>query len=73
MSKLLNKTTAIALDEIRNALAELRNCHTEIQKGLTAQTYADIAKKKLTNAISHILEAESWIDALNKEHSDEIQ
>ncbi|MCU4306218.1 hypothetical protein KTH06_10285 [Acinetobacter ursingii] len=73
MSKLIHKTSEIALEEIREAIAELRNCHTEIQKGLTAQTYVNMAKDKLSNAIRHMLRAEDWIDALHKESSDEIQ
>ena len=73
MSKLFQKTSAVALDEIRDALAELRNCQTEIQKGLTAQTYVDIANTKLKTAIHHMLNAEDWIDALSKECGDEIQ
>ncbi|WP_238796844.1 hypothetical protein [Acinetobacter pittii] len=67
MSKLIAKTTHAALEEIREAMAELHNCHSEIQQGLTAQVYADKAKAKLTTAIQHMLEAEAWIDALNKE------
>lgn len=67
MSKLIKKTTKIALEEIQEALAELRNCHDEIRKGLTAQAYVDIANKKLSAAIKHMLEAKDWIDALNKE------
>lgn len=35
-----------------------------VRKGLTAQTYVDIANKKLSNAIKHMLEAESWVDAI---------
>jgi len=46
MSKLIKKTSEVALHEIQNAVAELRNCHEEIRKGLTAQTYVDIANKK---------------------------
>ena len=73
MSKLLQKTSAVALDEIRDALAELRNCQAEIQKGLTAQVYDDRANEKVKKAIHHMLNAEDWIDALNKECADEIQ
>ena len=64
MSKLIKKTSEVALLEIQNAVAELRNCQEEIRKGLTAQTYVDIANKKLSNAIKHMLEAESWVDAI---------
>ena len=64
MSKLIKKTSEVALHEIQSALAELRNCQDEIRKGLTAQTYVDIANKKLSNAIKHMLEAESWVDAI---------
>ena len=68
MSKLIKKTSEVALHEIQNAVAELRNCHEEIRKGLTAQTYVDIANKKLSNAIKHMLEAESWASAINDSH-----
>ena len=64
MSKLIKKTSEVALHEIQNAVAELRNCQEEIRKGLTSQTYVDIANKKLSNAIKHMLEAESWVDAI---------
>ncbi|MDN5622818.1 MAG: hypothetical protein L0G96_06775 [Acinetobacter sp.] len=64
MSKLVHKTSEVALHEIQNAVAELRNCQEEIRKGLTAQTYVDIANKKLSNAIKHMLNAESWVDAI---------
>ena len=47
MSKLIQKTSEAALTDIQSALAELRNCQDEIRKGLTAQTYVDIANKKL--------------------------
>lgn len=67
MSKLIKKSTEMALEEIKGALAELRNCQDEIRKGLTAQAYVDIANKKLSTAIHHMLNAEDWIDALNKE------
>lgn len=67
MSKLIQKTTTIALEEIQDALAELRNCQDEIRKGLTCKTYVDIANKKLSTAIHHMLNAQDWIDALNKE------
>ena len=66
MSKLIKKTSEVALLEIQNAVAELRNCHEEIRKGLTAQTYVDIANKKLSKAIKHMLDAESWIDAIKE-------
>ena len=66
MSKLIQKTSEVALNEIREALAELRNCQDEICKGLTAQAYVDIANKKLSNAIKHMLDAESWIDAIKE-------
>lgn len=69
MSKLIEKTTEVALSEIQEALAELRNCQDEIRKGLTCKTYVDIANKKLTTAIRHMLNAQDWIDALNKEQS----
>lgn len=64
MSKLVKKTSEVALYEIQNAIAELRNCQDEIRKGLTAQVYVDMANKKLSNAIKHMLNAESWIDAI---------
>ncbi len=67
MSKLIKKTTTIALEEIQEALAELRNCQDEIRKGLTCKTYVDLANQKLSAAIRHMLNAEDWIDALNKE------
>lgn len=67
MSKLIQKTTTIALDEIQDALTELRNCQDEIRKGLTCKTYVDIANGKLSTAIHHMLNAQDWIDALNKE------
>ncbi|WP_088458386.1 hypothetical protein [Acinetobacter soli] len=67
MTKLIKKGSQVALEEIRIAMAELRNCQNEIQKGLTAQTYVDIANKKLSIAIHHMLNAEDWVDALNKE------
>ncbi|MFN3072767.1 hypothetical protein ACK1JC_03985 [Acinetobacter sp. TY2] len=66
MSKLIKKTSEVALHEIQSALAELRNCQDEIRKGLTAQTYVDIANKKLSKAIKHMLDAESWIDAIKE-------
>ena len=66
MSKLIQKTSEVALTEIQNALAELRNCQDEIRKGLTSQVYVDIANKKLSNAIKHMLNAESWIDAIKE-------
>ncbi|ENW79738.1 hypothetical protein F909_02841 [Acinetobacter sp. ANC 3929] len=68
MSKLTLKTTTIALEEIQEALAELRNCQDEIRKGLTCKTYVDIANGKLSTAIRHMLNAQDWIDALNKEN-----
>lgn len=67
MSKLIHKTTEVALEEIQEALAELRNCQDEIRKGLTCKTYVDIANQKLSTAIRHMLNAQDWIDALNKE------
>ncbi|WP_269914040.1 hypothetical protein [Acinetobacter sp. HY1485] len=67
MSKLIQKTAQIALEEIQEAMAELRNCHEEIRKGLTAKVYADKAQERLTIAIKHMLEAESWVDALKSE------
>ena len=73
MSKLIQKTSEVALADIQNALAELRNCQDEIRKGLTSQVYVDIANKKLSNAIKHMLTAEDWIDALYKDSSDGIQ
>ncbi|MEG1857055.1 MAG: hypothetical protein RR231_16400 [Acinetobacter sp.] len=66
MSKLIQKTSEVALVDIQNALAELRNCQDEIRKGLTSQVYVDIANKKLSNAIKHMLDAESWIDAIKQ-------
>ena len=66
MSKLIQKTSEVALTDIQSALAELRNCQDEIRKGLTAQTYVDIANKKLSKAIKHMLDAESWIDAIKE-------
>ena len=66
MSKLIQKTSEVALSDIQNALAELRNCQDEIRKGLTSQVYVDIANKKLSNAIKHMLNAESWIDAIKE-------
>ena len=66
MSKLIKKTSEVALTDIQSALAELRNCQDEIRKGLTAQTYVDIANKKLSKAIKHMLDAESWIDAIKE-------
>jgi len=66
MSKLIQKTSEVALADIQNALAELRNCQDEIRKGLTSQVYVDIANKKLSNAIKHMLNAESWIDAIKE-------
>ncbi|RKG30061.1 hypothetical protein D7V21_16625 [Acinetobacter guerrae] len=68
MSKLIQKTSEIALEEIREAIAELRNCQDEIRKGLTCKTYVDIANQKLSKAIRHMLNAEDWIDALKKEN-----
>lgn len=68
MSKLIHKTSEIALEEIREAIAELRNCQDEIRKGLTCKTYVDIANQKLSTAIRHMLNAEDWIDALKKEN-----
>lgn len=67
MSKLIQKTAQIALEEIQEATAELRNCHEEIRKGLTSKVYADKAQERLTIAIKHMLEAESWVDALKSE------
>ena len=67
MSKLIQKTTAVALEEVQEALAELRNCQDEIRKGLTCKTYVDIANQKLSTAIRHMLNAQDWIDALNEE------
>lgn len=64
MSKLIKKSSEMALDDMKNALSELRNCHDEIRKGLTCKTYADLAQKKLTKAIKHMLDAESWVDAI---------
>ncbi|MFW1840014.1 hypothetical protein ACG9XS_15900 [Acinetobacter gyllenbergii] len=69
MSKLIHKTTTVALEEIQEALAELRNCQDEIRKGLTCKTYVDIANQKLSTAIRHMLSAQDWIDALNKENN----
>ena len=66
MSKLIQKTSEAALTDIQSALAELINCQDEIRKGLTAQTYVDIANKKLSKAIKHMLDAESWIDAIKE-------
>ena len=66
MNKLIKKTSEVALADIQNALAELRNCQDEIRKGLTAQVYVDMANNKLSNAIKHMLDAESWIDAIRE-------
>lgn len=66
MSKLIKKTSEVALTDIQNALAELRNCQDEIRKGLTAQVYVDMANNKLSKAIKHMLDAESWIDAIRE-------
>ena len=66
MSKLIQKTSQVALLDIQNALAELRGCQDEIRKGLTAQAYVDIANKKLSKAIKHMLDAESWVDAIKE-------
>lgn len=52
---------------MQEAMAELRNCHDEIRKGLTCKVYADKAQERLTRAIKHMLEAESWIDAIGRE------
>ena len=65
-SKLLQKTSSVALEEIESALAELRNCQEEIRKGLTAQTYVDIANKKLSQAVKHMLDARDWVDAIKE-------
>lgn len=67
MSKLIQKTTQVTLEEIQKAITELRSCHEEIRKGLTAKVYADKAQERLTVAIKHMLEAESWVDALKSE------
>ena len=64
MSKLIQKTSEVALTDIQDALAELRGCQDEIRKGLTAQVYVDIANKKLSKAIKHMLDAQSWVDAI---------
>lgn len=74
MSKLIKKTSEVALVDIQNALAELRGCQDEIRKGLTSQTYVDIANKKLSKAVKHMLDAESWVDAIkeSQEPSNEL-
>lgn len=56
----------MAQNDIKNALSELRNCHDEIRKGLTCKTYAVLAQEKLTKAIKHMLDAESWVDAIQE-------
>jgi len=66
MSKLIQKTSEVALTDIQDALAELRGCQDEIRKGLTAQVYVDIANKKLSKAIKHMLDAQSWVDAIKE-------
>ena len=66
MSKLIQKTSEVALTDIQDALAELRDCQDEIRKGLTAQVYVDIANKKLSKAIKHMLDAQSWVDAIKE-------
>ncbi|AWL27189.1 hypothetical protein DJ533_00465 (plasmid) [Acinetobacter defluvii] len=66
MSKLIKKSSEMAQNDIKNALSELRNCHDEIRKGLTSKTYADMAQAKLTKAIKHMLDAESWVDAIQE-------
>ena len=65
-SKLLQKTSLVALEEIESPLAELRNCQEEIRKGLTCQTYVDIANKKLSQAVKHMLDARDWVDAIKE-------
>ena len=64
MKKIISKTSEKALDDIQSAIAELRNCQDEIRKGLTSPVYVDIANKKLSQAIKHMLDAESWVDAI---------
>ena len=64
MKKIISKTSEKALEDIQSAIAELRNCQDEIRKGLTSQAYVNIANKKLTQAIKHMLDAESWVDAI---------
>ena len=64
MKKIITKTSEAALNDIQSAISELRNCQDEIRKGLTAQVYVDLANKKLSNAIKHMLDAESWVDAI---------
>lgn len=66
MNKLIKKTSEVALADIQNALAELRGCQDEIRKGLTSQVYVDMANKKLSLAIKHMLDAESWVDAIKE-------
>lgn len=39
VSKLIQKTTQVTLEEIQKAITELRSCHEEIRKGLTAKVY----------------------------------
>lgn len=72
VSKLIRKSSEMAQSDINSALSELRNCHDEIRKGLTCKTYADLAQEKLTKAIKYMLNAESWVDAIQeaqgKEH-----
>ena len=65
-SKLLQKTSLVALEEIESALAELRNCQEEIRKGLTCKTYVDIANKKLSQTVKHMLDARDWVDAIKE-------
>ena len=64
MKKIISKTSEKALEDIQSAIAELRNCQDEIRKGLTSPVYVDIANKKLSQAIKHMLDAESWVDAI---------
>ena len=64
MSKLIKKTAETALHEVSEALDALADCKDEISKGLTCQTYVDIANHKLSDAITHMQEAKDWLDAL---------
>ena len=66
MNKLIQKTSGAALTDIQNALYELRGCQDEIRKGLTSQVYVDMANKKLSIAIKHMLDAEDWITAIKE-------
>ena len=69
MDKLTRKASATALQAVQEALEHLNECKSNIQQGLTAQTYADKAKNQLARAIDSMQDAAEWMEALSQPDS----